>query len=261
MCTSLNGRCIKVPTFTQRSWGWGGGGVVLSQTRLCFGSPVQPLESPSAQCHNLRGNLFLFFFNGQHARGCHPGLDINSLKHVGTKHFQQPAVGLKNNLHEAISQTPHFLHPVAEEDSVQWGFDSPGCQMDLERKPWLLCDWHLLPVNHAWNSCDLRDGCCGSFPGYVWLEHHTPLNTRSSRLVGFIQLHLFWNPYSSEMDKAQLRFSNFILYSVFLLDIRISLNIVLKSYVNNHVHPECRIPVAVLMNMVVMFHLPWIHLT
>lgn len=54
----------------------------------------------------------------------------------------------KHYLHEEISPAPHFLSPI-QEDSVQWGFDSQGCQMDLEGKPWLLSDRHLLPVSHA----------------------------------------------------------------------------------------------------------------
>lgn len=58
------------------------------------------------------------------------------------KHFQLNPLSVWKIticMEQSISQSPHFLCPIKEEGSVQWGFDSPGCQMDLDGKPWQLC--------------------------------------------------------------------------------------------------------------------------
>lgn len=94
-------------------------------------------------------------------------------KHVSTKHFQLNLLSDWRNticMKQSISQSPHFLCPIKEEDIVQWGFYLPGCQMDLDWKPWQLCDWHLLPANHEWRLCDLRDWKTyhGGVPGHLY---------------------------------------------------------------------------------------------
>ena len=99
----------------------------------------------------------------------------------------QPAFRLKNhNLHGAINQpiTPlPFVQSEQRTAAFSGDFTCQGCQMDLDRKPWQLCDWRPLPANHEcviWERETYRGGVPGHLynswqPQTPWNKHYTLL--------------------------------------------------------------------------------------
>lgn len=110
---------------------------------------MTPFSASSAQLQRQPDLLLpnamiaiLFFANGQHAQA---KTTKHSQSMSAPKHFNLPSDWrITICMEQSISQSPHFLLSIKEEDSVQWGLYSPGCQMDSDGKPW----------HHEWRLCD-----------------------------------------------------------------------------------------------------------
>lgn len=98
----------------------------------------------SARRHNLYGNEETFFVSGQRASS-----RTNISRSMSAPNAT--AIRLKrHNLHEAISQSTHFLHPVSEEDDF-YSPNGPGQEaMRAARLPIMtescVAAWEVLQV-------------------------------------------------------------------------------------------------------------------
>lgn len=122
-----------------------------------------------------------FFVNGQHAQQCRLSSDRTSLISRWHHDFQLDLLSDWRNticMKQSISQSLHSFYPI-KDDSVQWGFYLPGRQMDLDKKPWQLCDCRLSPANCGWRLCDLSERVLMGVSQVTYMtvdRHYAPSN-------------------------------------------------------------------------------------
>lgn len=142
-----------------------------------------------------------------HKQRRHSSSDRTFSKHVSTKHRRLNLLSdlrITICMEQSINQSPHFLYPIKEEDSVQWGFllarMPNGLGLEAMRALWLASVACQSWVKVVWSERER-----GSFPGHLY-DSWQPWNPEtnpphcSSSLESYVIIDHYCFPSCSEME-------------------------------------------------------------